>query len=120
MLKTGTKSVSKKRGLSNGRVYQAAATASALLKTRSWKSRIQKGKHRDADLVEKFVHQIGRELVVNFGKTNAQAQVMVNEANLNDYLVENPIALHDSPHQWAIKLLTKFDDDETLERYYSS
>lgn len=72
------------------------------------------------ELVGQFVYQIRRELVVNFGKTTVQAHMLVTRANLNDYLTKHLLALHDSPHEWAIKLLTKNNDVETLERYYSS
>lgn len=75
---------------------------------------------KDRDLILEFINQIGRELVINFGKTASQAEVLVARAYLRDYLSKHPIALHDSPNEWAIKLLTKNNDIETLERYYSS
>lgn len=79
-----------------------------------------RAKITDENLIGKFVYQINRELVINFGKTSTQAKALVFNANLPEYLSKHPIALHDSPHEWAIKLLTKNKDVETLERYYSS
>lgn len=71
---------------------------------------------RRARVMVKGIH---RELVVSFGKTNYQAEQMIKRAKAYQTLKASPLSLHDSPHEWAIKVLTADDDMETLEKYYS-
>ena len=58
-----------------------------------------------------------KELMTKFHKSMTEAEQIVSDALLEQYVVRHPMALHDSAYDWAVKLLTEKDDIETLERY---
>jgi len=65
-----------------------------------------------------FVQKIVNELVDDFGFDRPLAIRLIRRAQVVRSLTQNPIGFHDSPHQWAIKVLTKVNDYETLSKYY--
>jgi len=65
-----------------------------------------------------LVSLIVRELIIDFGKTELEAGKLVNKANVFQSLTKNPIGLHDSPHMWALIVLTENNDVVALEKYY--
>lgn len=53
------------------------------------------------------------------GKSKKQSKsIIYNKTNYWYLLNTHSLALHNSPHQWAIGLLTKVKDYKTLDRYY--
>lgn len=60
-----------------------------------------------------------RELVANFGKTKSQAVELINKAEMDDALISNPLGLHDSSVDWALKVLTKNEDIAAIEKYFN-
>jgi hypothetical protein len=65
-----------------------------------------------------LVSLIIRELVTGFGKSDLEAGRFVNKARVFQSLIKNPLGLHESPHMWAISVLTENGDVEALEKYY--
>jgi Rod binding domain-containing protein len=71
---------------------------------------------QEAKQLEKM---ITNELVKEFGKSLTEAESMVKEAKIYELVLENELALHESPHQWALSILTQRGDEEALGRYYN-
>lgn len=61
--------------------------------------------------------QTTKELITVFHKSIQEAERIVKDSKMEKYLLKHPIGLHDSPHKWAIRLLTEERDVETLEKY---
>ena len=74
----------------------------------------------EAGVINEFISLIAKELVTGFGKTSIQAKRLLDKAEVFDTLTKNPIGLHDSPHEWALKVLTKNNQFRILKKYYSS
>ena len=71
---------------------------------------------QEAKQLEKM---IAKQLVEEFGKSLTEAEKLVKEAKIYNLVMENELALHESPHQWALSILTQSGDEETLEKYYN-
>ena len=67
----------------------------------------------------RFIHTIAIELRKNFGINAREALWLIQKAGVLKSLHENPLGLHDSAHQWALIVLTKTNNYEILEKYYS-
>lgn len=54
------------------------------------------------------------------GKSKKEAKsIIYDKTNYQGILNRHPLALHDSPHQWALTLLTKVNDWNILNKYYN-
>lgn len=62
---------------------------------------------------------IARELTSNFGKSEEQAWELLNKVKIGTLLAKHPLSLHESPENWAIGVLTKAKEWDTLDRYYT-
>lgn len=113
------KGIVKKRSVSDEKYSYLTSSGVAVKITVKPMPKRCKGK-TERNSVTKFILQIKRELIRDFGKTEPQAQALVVKSDLQNYLSKHPIVLHDSPHEWAVKLLTKHNDVKTLEHYYMS
>ncbi|RID87712.1 hypothetical protein D1953_04960, partial [Peribacillus asahii] len=60
---------------------------------------------------------IARELVAVFGKSENEANELIEKFEVKNNLIKNPILLHDSPNHWALALLTNNNDVEAIEKY---
>lgn len=56
-----------------------------------------------------------KELVVSFNKSLEEAEKIVKQAKMEEYILKHPITLHDSAYDWAVKLLTEIEDAELLK-----
>lgn len=56
-------------------------------------------------------------LIKMFHKDIIEAEQLVEAANLGKFIRKHPIALHDSPYDFAIEILTKVKDYEVIEQY---
>ncbi|CBH21378.1 protein of unknown function [Acetoanaerobium sticklandii] len=57
------------------------------------------------------------ELIVKFDKILIDAENIVKSSKREEFIVQNPITLHESAYNWAVKLLTEIGDLDTLEKY---
>lgn len=74
--------------------------------------------HRVSNQRNILVQGIVNELVNDFGIDKTLAIRFISQAKVIPSLITNPIGFHDSPHQWAVKVLTKVNDHKTLSKYY--
>jgi hypothetical protein len=58
-------------------------------------------------------------LIIKFGKTASESEKMINDFKMEDFVAKHPIALHESPFDWALRLLTKNKDYEALDKLVS-
>ena len=58
-----------------------------------------------------------KELITKFHKSIIEAENIVKNGKMEDYIIEHPIVLHSSPYDWAVILLTEKNDIEALEKY---
>lgn len=65
------------------------------------------------------VKQIEKELVSEFWKTKEEAKFLVKAHRVKRILYECPSLLHDSPTDWALVILSKEDDVETIIKWYT-
>jgi hypothetical protein len=70
---------------------------------------------REASLL---VNLIMRELILEFDKTEEESLFLIRNSNVYESILKEPIGLHDSPHQWALIVLTHNNDVDALEKYY--
>lgn len=93
----------------------------AVIKITQWKS--SPGKNSSTEKIShykigRFLRKILNELVESFGKKQDDAIRLIRTAGVYESLTRNPLGLHDSPHEWALKVLTKANDYEALSKYY--
>ena len=58
-----------------------------------------------------------KELIVKFHKSITEAEDIVKNSGMEEYIVEHPIALHSPSYDWAVTLLTQNNDLKALEKY---
>ena len=61
-----------------------------------------------------MVELITQELTNEFKKTELEARIILEKVDIMGLLKKHPLSLHDSPHNWAVGVLTKVKDRETL------
>jgi UDP-N-acetylglucosamine transferase subunit ALG13 len=64
-----------------------------------------------------MVNHIIRELIVEFGKSKAEAMYLVKRTDVEKSLMKDPMGFHESPYNWALSVLTDNDDVEALEKH---
>ncbi|QPC45609.1 hypothetical protein [Mangrovibacillus cuniculi] len=67
-----------------------------------------------------LIEKVKETLVESFHKNEEEARNLVDQSQLLDKLLTDPIGLHDSPEKWALIILTELEDLEAIELYYKS
>lgn len=67
--------------------------------------------------IEIMVQHIIRELIVEFGKCEAEAKELIQKSDVVRSLMRDPIGFHEPPYNWALSILTDTNDIEALEKY---
>ncbi|WP_144517773.1 hypothetical protein [Bacillus sp. FDAARGOS_235] len=65
-----------------------------------------------------LVELVQKELITTFKKNKHEAQEMIKKVGIYDAVIESPRRLHDSPHKWALIVLTQYNDVEAIEQYF--
>lgn len=68
---------------------------------------------KEAKLLENLTKQV---LIKDFEKSEVDAEKIVKDFNIKWYILMHPILLHDSPYEWALRLLTRNKDIAALEK----
>ena len=83
------------------------------------RGRTVRAKHASREPYRHMVSLIARELTTTFGKSDEQAWKLLNKVRIVSLLAKHPLSLHESPQNWAVGILTKAKEWDTLDRYYS-
>lgn len=83
------------------------------------RGRIIRAKHASREQYRHMETLIARELTMTFGKSDEQVRELLNKVKIGSLLAKHPLSLHESPQNWAVGILTKAKDWDTLDRYYS-
>ncbi|HBW38726.1 MAG TPA: hypothetical protein DEF89_27135 [Desulfosporosinus sp.] len=83
------------------------------------RGRVVRAKHASREPYRHMVSLIARELTMTFGKTDEQAWKLLKKVRIGSLLAKHPLSLHESPQNWAVGILTKAKEWDTLDRYYS-
>ena len=76
------------------------------------------GKQDWSKEISQMMHDIRRELVLEFGKSWREADALIQKAKVYESLNENPLGLHESPYDWALIVLTINRDTQALKEHY--
>lgn len=74
---------------------------------------------RYTEEIENLQRLIKRDLIANFNKTKEEAEQLIEESNVYDSILNDPLGLHDSSLEWALKILTKVNDIEALDMFFA-
>lgn len=83
------------------------------------RGKVVRAKHASREPYHHMVSLIARELTMTFGKSDEQAWKLLNKVRIGSLLAKHPLSLHESPQNWAVGILTKAKEWDTLDRYYS-
>lgn len=61
---------------------------------------------------------VENELISQFSKSICEAKKLIEDYGMIEYLKKNPEGLHDSSHTWALVILTKMNDLDSINKYY--
>lgn len=64
-----------------------------------------------------MIFLIKKELVHSFNKSPEEAEDQIKNANVYQSLISQPIGLHEPPYHWALIVLAKNNDYQTIEKY---